>query len=166
MFSSLFGTIFFWTVFLLVTPWVLNNFYVSYRETAVKHLRRGTLGMSGLLLMLFFVPWLSPAKASLSGWDMLLTGRWDVALYIVSLFSVFVLTVWAYERTRLLSAAAAFEGIAVVLLFTIMIRVNPVIKNLTLADLVPIASIFLLLINALFLLLLIQQLQLKQKGNH
>ncbi len=166
MSSSLFETIFFWTVFLLVMPWVLNNFYVSYREKAVKNLRRGTIGMSVLLLMLFFVPWLSPAKGSLSGWDLLLTGRWDVALYIVALLSVVTFTVWAHENTRILSFAAAFEGIAVVLLFATMIQVNPVIENFTLADFVPITCVFLLMINALFLLLLIQQLQLKQKGKH
>jgi len=175
-------TVFFWIAWGLISFWAIKTFYFSYNKEKVKRLRLAALGINLSVLVLFFLPWLPGSKeipqlvASRSGWQLFTEGYIDIALFFILLLSSIILFSTASNAATatsdgasnnksgsLLKIASSFNIINSILIFVIMMRLMPGTFKLKLNDIAPIITALMLLIGNVVVLLLWQQLQLKEK---
>ncbi|MCL5970151.1 MAG: hypothetical protein M1450_01445 [Patescibacteria group bacterium] len=160
--------IFFWFVWGIISFLALKTFYFSYNKEKLKRLRFTALGINLSVLILFFLPWLlvSPSGGpqsmeSKTGWQILLEGHLDLILFFILLLGSIIL--FLTKEKSYLKIASGFNIINSILIFIIMMRLMPGTFKLTLNDIAPIVAAMMLLVSNVVVLLLWQQLQLKEK---
>lgn len=160
-------TAFFWIAWGLISFWTLKTFYFSYNKEKLKRLRFTALGINLSVLILFFLPWLPGSTeipqlvASRTGWQLFTEGHIDIALFFILLLgSIFL---FLTKDKLFLKIASGFNIINSILIFVIMMRLMPGTFKLTLNDIAPIVAAMILLVSNVVVLLLWQQLQLKER---
>lgn len=152
-------TAFFWLIWSLVSFWALKTFYFSYNKEKLQKLRQTAFGINLSVLILFFLPWLSPSQGGATGWELILQGNLFVALLGV-LVAGSILSFLTKDKTLL--KVGSISHIASSLLFImVMANLMPGTFSLTINSIAPIIASLLLLIGNVVVLLLRQQLQLK-----
>lgn len=162
-------TVFFWILWGAISFWALKTFYYSFSKEKLERLRKSALGINLAILLLTFLPWLPvpPAGGPLtlggnSGLVIALNGNILALLFIILLIASIVL--FLTKDALLLKIGSVITIINTFMLFVIMYNLRPETFVLTLFDIAPIITVMLLLVNDAALLLLWQQLQLKEKG--
>ena len=170
-------TVFFWVAWGIISFWAIKTFYFSYNKEKVKRLRLAALGINLSVLILFFLPWLPGSKeipqlvASRTGWQLFTEGHTDIALFFILLLGSIILFSTASnaasnnKNRSMLKTASVFNIINSIFIFVIMARLMPGTFKLTLNDIAPIVAALMLLTGNVVVLLLWQQLQLKEKKN-
>lgn len=151
--------IFFWTAWFLISFWVLKTFYFSASQEKIKRLRLAAFGIDLMVLILFFLPWLTATGQS--GWELMLAKEGLVILVfgIILLSAVLVL----FSSSPANRTGAVLQGGVAVLFIAMMIKLMPGTVVLSMRHIAPILAALLLLINFVVVLLLWQQLQLKER---
>ena len=152
-------TLFFWTAWFLVSAWVLKTFYFSAKEKHIRRLRRTAFGINFLALILFFLPWLPTAGET--GWELIMAGRGLVILVFGAVLLSAVLLFLSSSAAN--KAGAGLEGASAMLFIIMMVRLSPGTFALNANSIAPIIASLLLIINFVVVLLLWQQLQLKER---
>ncbi|MEK7618602.1 MAG: hypothetical protein AAB410_05660 [Patescibacteria group bacterium] len=154
-------TIFFWTAWFLISFWVLKTFYFSASQEKIKRLRFAAVGIDILVLILFFLPWLTATGQS--GWELIAAKESLVILVfgMVLLSAVLVL----FPSPSANKIGAVLQSGSAALFIAMMIKLMPGTVTLTLRYVAPILVSLLLLINIIIVLLLWQQLQLRDKSH-
>lgn len=98
---------------------------------------------------------------SKTGWQILLEGHLDLILFFILLLGSIIL--FLTKEKSYLKIASGFNIINSILIFIIMMRLMPGTFKLTLNDIAPIVAAMMLLVSNVVVLLLWQQLQLKEK---
>lgn len=153
------STAVFWLVWFLFSSWVLREFYFSHNIEKLNRLRKAAFGIDFMVLILFLLPWVSFPYVEYSGWDLVLSGHpLMIFLFVLIVFStVSFLT----KNETLLKTAAAAHLVSSILFIVVMISIMPGTVILTLYILAPIIASLLLLLGNVVVLLLWQQLQLR-----
>lgn len=155
-------TALFWIAWGVISFWALKTFYFSFSKEKIERLRKAALGFHIAILVLAFLPWLPPVLGNPSGLTLALTGNMLAFLFLVLIIlsAIFFLT----KELSLMKIAAGLTFTNTFVLFTLMYSLRSTTFTLTLYDLAPIIAFLVLLICDVTVLLLWQQLQLKEKG--
>lgn len=154
--------IFFWVTWALISSWVLKNFYFTFDDKKIDKLRKTVFGIDLSVLVLFFLPWLDMNSRGISGWELIMNGNFLVfVLFILIMASAVIFLTKEHE---LLKIGASSHVIASVLFIVTMVRLMPETFILTINSIAPIIASLLLLVGNVIVLLLWQQLQLKEKA--
>ncbi|MBI4028889.1 MAG: hypothetical protein HY376_00810 [Candidatus Blackburnbacteria bacterium] len=161
-------TVFFWVAWGIISFWALKTFYFSFSKEKIELLRKAALGFHLAVFILSLLPWLPaspiggpPALGGSTGLTLALTGN---MLAILFLALIILSTVLFLTRDGFLMKIAS--GITIVntlVLFILMYSLRPTTFTLTFYDVAPILAALLLLVCDIAVLLLWQQLQLKDK---
>lgn len=154
--------VFFWITWGVISFWALKTFYFSFAKEKIERLRKAALGFHLAILILAFLPWLPPALGGTSGLMLTLTGNMLAILFLalIILSSILFFT----KKPFLMKVAAGLTFTNTFILFALMYSLRLTTFTLTLYDLAPIIAFLVLLICNVTVLLLWQQLQLKEKG--
>lgn len=151
---------FFWILWGLICAWALKTFYYSFSKEKFAYLKKAVIGIHLSVLTLCFLPWLPPSLGEKSGLTLALEGNVLALLFIILLVVSLLLCV--FKDIQLLKLAAIITITNTFLLFGIMYQLRPGTFTLTLFDIAPIVAFMNLLVGNAVVLLLWQQLQLKQ----
>lgn len=154
-------TAFFWIAWGLISFWALKTFYFSYDKEKLNKLRKTAFGIDFSVLILFFLPWLPPIQGGTTGWALIQQGN-VLVITIGILVAVSTLAFLTKDRTLLKAGAVLHTTASVLFIFT-MINLMPGTFTLTLQSIAPVIASLLLLIGNVVVLLLWQQLDLKNK---
>lgn len=154
--------VFFWITWGVISFWALKTFYFSFAKEKIERLRKAALGFHLAILILAFLPWLPPALGGTSGLMLTLTGNMLAILFLalIILSSILFFT----KKPFLMKVAAGLTFTNTFILFALMYSLRSTPFTLTLYDLAPIIAFLVLLICDVTVLLLWQQMQLKEKG--
>lgn len=154
-------TVIFWIIWGLLSFFLLRRFYYVYNKNDLARLRLFVLTTEVFVLILFFAPWISSSFGTKSGWDFFKEGE----IGIVTFFTLLLISILLFISLNklLLKIASSIHILSSILFFIIMIRLRPGTFKLTLNDFAPIIAALMLLIGDVIVLLLWQQLQLKEK---
>lgn len=153
-------TAFFWIAWGIISYWALKTFYYSFSKEKVKSLRKAVLGIHLAVLILSFLPWLPPELGGKTGMALALEGNTFAVLFFILLVGSGLLFL-SYEALHLKIGSTVII-INTSLLFVIMYLARPETFVLTMYDIAPIIAFMILLVGDVAVLLLWQQLQLKQ----
>lgn len=154
-------TAFFWIAWGIASIWALKSFYFSYSKRKLERLYTTAFAIELAVLMLFFVPWLPVSLGNLSGWELILQG--DIFMVLLGFLIIGSALAFVTKDNALLKLGAISHVTASILFILIMIRLMPGSYPLTLRSTPPILASLLLLVGNAVILLLWQQLDLKQK---
>lgn len=161
-------TVFFWVAWGIISFWALKTFYYSFSKEKLDGLRKAALGIHLAVFILTFLPWLPaspaggpPTLGGKSGFALALEGNVLALLFVAFLITSIVL--FLTKDALLLKLAAGATVANTFLLFVTMYTLRPETFILTFYDIAPIIAIMLLLVSDLVVLLLWQQLQLKER---
>lgn len=155
-------TVFFWVIWFLISFWVLKTFYFSYDKDKLQKLRKTDFGINFSVLILFFLPWLPISLGEKTGLQLILEGNiFVILLGILIIFSM--LTFLTNDKVFIKAGLVSHITVSVLFILT-MVSLMPGSFVLTLASIAPIIASLLLLIGNVIVLLLWQQLQLKEKN--
>ncbi len=154
--------IFFWISWALISSWVLKNFYFSYDLKKLDKLRKTAFGIDLYVLVLFFLPWLEFNSSGVSGWELIMNGNF--LIFVLFILIIISAVLFLTKEHELLKIGASLNVIASVLFIVTQIRLMPETFILTINSIAPIIASLLLLIGNIIVLLLWQQLQLKEKA--
>lgn len=152
----------FWILWGFISFWALKTFYYSFSKEKLDRLRKAVLGINLAVLILTFLPWLPPALSEKSGFALALEGNVLTLLFIILLLTSIVL--FLTKEPSLLKFASGATVTNTFVLFILMMQLRPGTFVLTLYDIAPIVAAMMLLVSNVVVLLLWQQLQLKEKG--
>ena len=161
-------TALFWIAWGLISFWALKMFYFSFSKEKLERLRKAALGVNLAFLILTFLPWLPASTAGgtlplsgKSGLALALEGNIPILLLIILLISSIFL--FLTKDASFLKIGSIATMVNTLLLFTIMYSLRPGTFTLTPFDIAPIIAMLLLLVGDVVVLLLWQQLQLKER---
>lgn len=161
-------TAIFWIAWGLISFWALKTFYYSFSKEKLEHLRKAAFGINIAVLILTFLPWVPaspaggpPSLGGKTGLDLALEGNILSLLFVILLLTSTIF--FLIKDASFLKLASAATIANTILLFVIMYQLRPVTFVLTLYDIAPIIAVLLLLVCDVVVLLLWQQLQLKEK---
>lgn len=154
-------TILFWIAWALISSWALKSFYYSFSEHKINRLRTSALGINLAVLTLTFLPWLPRSLGGGSGFSFLLQGNIFAMLFFILLITSISLFLTKTSSNLKIAASATIAN--TVVLFAFIYQLRPDTFILTLFDIVPIIAFFAILVGDLVVLLLWQQLQLKER---
>lgn len=154
-------TAFFWIAWGIISYWALKTFYYSFSKDKVKSLRKSVLGIHLAVLVLSFLPWLPPEFGGKTGMALALEGNIFAVLFFILLVGSGLLFL-SYEALHLKIGSAVII-INTSLIFVIMYQLRPGTFVLTMYDIAPIIAFMILLVGDVTVLLLWQQLQLKER---
>lgn len=153
-------TALFWVVWGLISFWALKTFYYSFSKDKLDRLRKSALFINLSVLILAFLPWLPPSLGGKSGIFLAWEGNGLSILFIFLIIVPVIIFHIKNERYYKVGASAAIAN--TVVLFVLMYRLRPGTFTLSLFDIAPIVAFMNLLAGNVVVLLLWQQLQLKQ----
>ncbi|MBI2442530.1 MAG: hypothetical protein HYV40_01315 [Candidatus Levybacteria bacterium] len=155
-------TAFFWVAWGLISFWALKTFYYSFSKEKLERLRKTALGLTISVLTLTLLPWTSLKFGGITGLNLALEGNLLVLLFLILLI---VSTVLFFAKDAEALKLASIATIAnTILLFVTAYTLRPGAFMLTLYDIAPIIASLILLIADVVVLLLWQQLQLRDRG--
>lgn len=155
-------TAFFWIVWGFISFWALKTFYYSFSKKKLEGLRKAALGINLAVLILTFLPWLPPILGGKSGLTLALGGNFLGVLFLFLLIISIVLFLTKSPSNLKISAIATVVN--TIILFTFMLQLRPETFTLTLFDIAPIIAILFFLVGDVVVLLLWQQIQLKNRS--
>ena len=141
-------TVFFWTVWGLISFWALKTFYFSFSKRKLDRLRNTAFGINLAVLVLTFFPWLPPPQGNILSVLFILLLVVSIGLFVI-------------KDALLLKLASIATIVNTFVLFILMIQLRPGTFVLTLYDIPPIIAALSLLVGDVVVLLLWQQLELK-----
>ncbi|MEK7543388.1 MAG: hypothetical protein AAB557_00805 [Patescibacteria group bacterium] len=158
----------FWIVWGLISFWALKTFYYSFSKDKLNQLRLSALGVNLSVLVLAFLPWIPASLVSgqpALGWKSGMILAWEGnILAVVCMFLIIVSVSFFFTKNSLLYKIASCATIANTFVhFFLMRQLRPGTFTLTRFDIAPIIAVLLLLVGDVVVLLLWQQLQLKQR---
>lgn len=153
--------IYFWLAFGILAPVILSKFYISKGEKQKNQLRFTSLVFQLIALILFFFPWVETEGLFFSGFSLAVMGNWGLVAYGTALILSMGLVISRQPRPNIVGAIIALANS--VWLFVVMLFIFPGTKRLTLTDVAPIVSVFMMLCNNVAVLLLWHQLQKGKK---
>lgn len=154
-------TAFFWITWGIISFWTFKTFYFSFSKEKIEQLRKTALGFHLAILILTFLPWLPPALGSASGLTLALTGNMLAILFLV-LITLSTILFFTKDPFRM-KVAAGMTFTNTFVLFALMYSLRSTTFSLTFYDAAPIIAILVLLICDVAVLLLWQQMQLREK---
>ncbi len=154
-------TIVFWVAWGFISFWALKTFYYSFNKHKLEGLRKSALGINLAVLILSFLPWLPPELGGKSGIALALEGNLLAVLFLILLITSIVLFLTKTPSNLKIASIAVI--INTFTLFALMMQIRPGTFTLTLFDVAPIIAFMFFLICDVVILLLWQQLQLKNK---
>ena len=156
-------TTFFWITWGVVSYWALKTFYFSFSKDKLERLRKSTLGIHLSFLVLLFLPWLPPVFGGKSGFMLAWEGNILAVLFIILIIVPLVLF-----HIKDMSKYKIASGVTIAntfVLFALMYQIRPDTFILSLYDIAPIFAFSMLLVDDVIVLLLWQQLDLKNRKN-
>src|SRR3989344_5170089 len=154
-------TAFFWVAWGTISFWAIKTFYYSFSKEKLEGLRKATLGMNLAVLVLTFLPWLPPALGGKSGITFALEGNILAVLFLIFLIVSIILFLTKTPSNLKIGAFATIAN--TVILFTLMMQIRPGTFILSPFDIAPIIAVLFLLVGNVAVLLLWQQLQIKER---
>lgn len=154
-------TAFFWIAWGIISFWALKTFYYSFSKEKLERLRKAAFGINLSVLILFLLPWLPPALSGKSGIMLALEGN-ILAIFFLILLIISIVLFLAKSQSNLKIASIAIV-VNTIILFALMIQARPGTFTLSFFDIAPIVAVILLLVGDVAVLLLWQQLQLKER---
>ena len=154
-------TVLFWIVWGLISFWALKTFYYSFSGKKLEGLRKTALGIHLAVFILAFLPWLPPSLGGKTGLTLALEGNVYAMLFVFLLVGSVV--IFLMKDIFLLKIASSATIVNTIVLFVIMNTLRPGSFVLTLYDIAPIIAVLLFLVCDVVVLLLWQQLQLKER---
>ncbi len=154
-------TAIFWIAWGIISFWALKTFYYSFSKEKLESLRKAALGINLAVLVLTFLPWLPPALGGKTGLTLALEGNILSVLFFILLLISIVL--FLTKEATFLKLAACATIANTFILFILMYQLRPGTFVLTLYDIAPIIAVMFLLVGDLVVMLLWQQLQLKER---
>ena len=154
-------TVLFWIVWGLISFWALKTFYYSFSGKKLEGLRKTALGIHLAVFILAFLPWLPPSLGGKTGIALALEGNIFAVLFVFLLVGSVVL--FLMKDIFLLKIASGATIVNTIVLFVLMYTLRPGSFVLTLYDIAPIVAVLLFLVCDVAVLLLWQQLQLKER---
>ncbi len=154
-------TAFFWIIWGLVSFWALKTFYYSFSRKRFDGLRKTALVLNLSVLILTLLPWLPPSLGGKTGLILAAEGNVFELLFILLLVGAVVL--FLRKEASLLKIASGVTIANTFVLFATMIVLRPGTFVLSFYDCAPIVAASLLLFCDVVVLLLWQQLELKQR---
>lgn len=151
----------FWIAWGIISFWALKTFYYSFSKEKIVRLRKTALGINLAVLVLSFLPWLPPSLGGGSGFSLVLQGNVLSVLFVILLLTSTILFLTKEETFLKLAALTTIANTFI--LFALMYQLRPGTFTLTLFDIAPIIAVMFLLVGDLVVMLLWQQLQLKEK---
>lgn len=154
------NTVIFWVVWAVVAALALKTFYFSFTKGKLQLLRRTALLINVLVLILGFVPLFLTFNAK----SVLELFSWLNILAVVFSALLFVSTALFLSSGAIgLKVAAMATMINTFAYFGVMYGLRPGTFVLTKVDIFPILAALLLLVNNVIVLLIWQQLKLREK---
>lgn len=154
------GTALFWIAWGIISFWALRTFYFSFSKERLENLRKTALGINLSVLILSFLPWLPPTLGSKNSLILAIEGN------IFAILFLFFITVSCILFLTKNPTNFKMASISVVMntfvLFALMLQIRPGTFTLSFFDMAPIIIFMLLLVENVVVLLLWQQLQLKE----
>lgn len=154
-------TAFFWIAWGLISFWVLRTFYYSFSKEKLDKLRKAALGINLAVFILAFLPWLPLALGGKSGIGLAL--EWNIFAILFVIFLLLSIVLFLTKEATFLKLASLATIANTFILFILMYQLRPGTFVLTLYDIAPIIAFIFLLVGDLVVMLLWQQLQLKEK---
>src|SRR3989344_6544998 len=154
-------TVLFWIVWGLISLWALKTFYYSFSKEKLERLRKAAFGINLAVLILTFLPWLPLALGRESGLTLALQGNILAVLFFILLITSVLLFLTKVPSNLKIAAGAMITNTFV--LFVLMYQLRPGTFILTLYDIAPIIAFMFFLVGDVAVLLLWQQLQLKER---
>lgn len=155
------NTVIFWIVWGLISFWTLKTFYYSFSKQKLERLRKTAFGINFSVLILSLLPWINPELGGQSGLSLALEGHIQ-AIFFISLLSLAAI-LFLTKDAMFLKIASLITIINTLLLFIIMQGLRQETFVLTPYDIAPIIAVLILLLGDVVVLLLFQQLQLRNK---
>ncbi|MDO8583061.1 MAG: hypothetical protein Q7R51_00850 [bacterium] len=154
-------TVVFWVAWGVISLWALRTFYFSFNKHKLENLRKAALGINLSVLILSFLPWLPPELGGKSGIALVLEGNIPALLFLI--FLVISIILFLTKTPSNLKIASVATVINTVILFILMMQIRPGTFTLSLFDIAPIIAMLFLFAGDIIILLLWQQLQLKNR---
>lgn len=151
----------FWIAWGVISFWALKTFYYSFSVRKLENLRKAALGINLSVFILSFLPWLPPALDNKTGIMLAFEGNIFAVLFLF--FLILSVVLFLSKTSSYLKIASIATSANTFILFTLMTQVRPGTFTLSLHDIAPIIAVLLLLVGDMVVLLLWEQLQLKQK---
>lgn len=151
----------FWIVWGIISFWALKTFYYSFSKAKLDGLRKAAFGISLAVLILTFLPWLPLTFGGKTGLSFAFEGNFLAVLFIIFLIISILLFLTKTPSNLKIASITTFANTFV--LFILMMQLRPGTFTLTLFDIAPIIAFMFLLVGNVVVLLLWQQLQMKQK---
>lgn len=150
-----------WFAWGIISFWALKTFYFSFSREKLERLRKAMFGINLAVLVLTFLPWLPATLSGKSALALALEGNVLTLLFIILLLAPIASLL--IRKTAAVKLAAITTIVNTILLFILMFQLRPGTFVLTFFDMAPIVAFLFLLIDDVVVLLLWQQLQLKEK---
>jgi len=152
-------TLLFWIPWFLISFIVLKIFYAKYKASYVLALRRLSVSVNILVLLLFFFPWIPGTENS--GWTTVTEKNlWAITVFVFLICSTLFLF---FSRFLFLKIGAAFQIITGILFIIAMTQIVPGTVTISLKYIAPIIASLLLLANIVTVLLLWRQIELRSR---
>lgn len=155
-------TAFFWIAWGIISFWALKAFYYSFSKEKLERLRKAALGINLSVLVLSFLPWLPPPLGGKTGLMLALEGNLLAVLFLI--FLIISIVLFLTKTPSNLKIASSATVINTIILFALMMQIRPGTFTLSLFDIAPIIAFMFLLVGDVVVLLLWQQLQLKNRS--
>ena len=154
-------TVLFWIVWGLISLWALKTFYNSFSKEKLDRLRKAAFGINLAVIILALLPWLPQTLGRESGLTLALQGNILAVLFFILLIASVLLFLTKVPSNLKIAAGATITNTFV--LFVLMYQLRPGTFTLTLYDIAPIIAFMFFLVGDVAVLLLWQQLQLKER---
>ena len=154
-------TVLFWIVWGLISLWALKTFYNSFSKEKLDRLRKAAFGINLAVIILALLPWLPQTLGRESGLTLALQGNILAVLFFILLITSVLLFLTKVPSNLKIAAGATITNTFV--LFVLMYQLRPGTFTLTLYDIAPIIAFMFFLVGDLVVMLLWQQLQLKER---
>ena len=154
-------TVLFWIVWGLISLWALKTFYNSFSKEKLDRLRKAAFGINLAVIILALLPWLPQTLGRESGLTLALQGNILAVLFFILLITSVLLFLKKVPSNLKIATGATITNTFV--LFVLMYQLRPGTFTLTLYDIAPIIAFMFFLVGDVAVLLLWQQLQLKER---
>lgn len=154
-------TVWFWILWGGISFWLLRTFYYGYNKKKLETLRRCAFGLELGTAVLFFPPWLPQSLGGQTGWELVRRGESAPAAVLLLIFVSILLLI--LKKAHLLKLAALTHMFTSVLFIVTMIKLLPDTYRFNLREIAPMIVALFLLIGNVAVLLLWQQVQMKEK---
>lgn len=153
--------IIFWILWFIISSWTIKTFYFSYQKKKLEGLRLAILSIDLSVLILFFLPWLPYSLGGKTAFQLIQEKNWSVVLFFLMLIISAVL--FSTKKAKLFLFATCLHVASSIFIIVIMIWLTRGTYLITIREVAPVVAALLLLIGNVTALLLLHQLQLKEK---